>query len=497
MARSLFRPVPVATRGARVRFDLSASSDSPADVLPSGGGGAISGSTLYSNPSDGTFGTAIFGPDGVTTLIQKTLSSAGTPTGEAYTLVAGDPDNSDGPTGCYPSIAVAGATPAPVAVMGTNFASGHGYANNATGTVNLNDTSDYALGVQSVTVTTDGIGGVKTIKKTGFTPINTTGLRPVVWVKCPDSTKLATLQLYLGDTSLANSWKWDMQSSADQKWITDGDWHRYDLSWTNAVTTGSPSRSAVTDAQFRIVDDTTGPVTVRLGGWALVAETTTWSHGVVSLTFDDSYLAHYTQARAKMDQYGFPGTAYVIQDLIGTSGRVTVAQLQAMQTLSGWEVAGHSTTDAIHTARLTSLSAAQLAVEFAAQRQWLALNSFTGDHTAYPGGLYNNDVLAQCESLMTGARTTYPRPETLSPARRSKLRCGGYVSSSTPTATLTAMVDAAYTNKDWLIFGFHDLPASASVSTDYSIANFGTVIDYIAGKGIPVRTVGDVLRSRP
>lgn len=91
MARSLFRPVAVATPGARVRFDLSASTDSPADVTSSAGGGNIGGSTLFASLADGTLGTAIFGPDGVTTLYQKTLSPAGVVSGEIYTLTASTP----------------------------------------------------------------------------------------------------------------------------------------------------------------------------------------------------------------------------------------------------------------------------------------------------------------------------------------------------------------------------------------------------------------------
>ncbi len=91
MARSLFRPMAVSRPGAPVRFDLAAATDSAADVAASGGGGSISGSILYADRADGTISTAIYGPDGVTTLYQKSLAPNGTLSGEIYKLDAINP----------------------------------------------------------------------------------------------------------------------------------------------------------------------------------------------------------------------------------------------------------------------------------------------------------------------------------------------------------------------------------------------------------------------
>lgn len=394
-------------------------------------------------------------------------------------------------------ITLPGAVRAPVALMGTALQTSHGYATNAGGSSNLNDTTQYVLGTQSASLTTDGAATAKTLKRTAMTAVSATGRQPVFWVKMDDQTHLAACQLYLGDTNLANSYKWDIKSSATQKWAPDGLWHRVVLSWSEAVIAGSPTRSAITDAQFRIVDDALAPITVHFNGWGLVAESTTWPNGVVSLTFDDTYLSHYTTVRPKLDQYGFSATAYVIQEYAGQAGRMTMQNLVDLQRFNGWEIAGHATTGAVHAARFTSMDAAALATEFSTIRSWLNTNGFSGDHVAYPGGEFNDTVLDAAEKYFTAGVTVFPRPETLPPARRSKMRRGGYVTSATSTASLTAAIDAAYTNKEWLIFGFHDVVTTTVGSTDYSIANFGTVVDYLATKGIPVRTVGDVLRVRP
>lgn len=378
------------------------------------------------------------------------------------------------------------------AVVVTKFQSGHGFTNNASGSANLNDTTDFVQGTQSVSIITDGAGTAKTIKKTGMTAFSATGRYVRVWVKIVANAKVAGLQLYLGDTSLTNYYKWELKSSATQKWLTDGDWHCVTLSFGNATTTGSPTRGVITDAQFRFVDDGTGPINCLVNGIELVAEPTRYTNGVVTLTFDDTYASHYTVAKPKLDQYGMPATAFVIQDYVGASGRMTLAQLKQMQEHSGWEIAGHASTGAIHAARFTSLTAVQMEAEAMKIKWFLEQNGFASDTLAYPGGEYNNTTLTVAERHFAQTRTVYQYGETLPPARRSKVRCNAYMSSGVATATVTALIDRAKANKEWLVITFHDIVSAPSASTDYSITNFNTIIDYLATAGIPVETFGEV-----
>lgn len=395
------------------------------------------------------------------------------------------------------SLAVLGARGKTAQRMLTAFQSGHGYTANAGGTHNLNDTSDFALGSQSVSVITDGAGTAKTVKRVAQTAVDGTGKHAKVWVKVPAQAKVAGLQLYLGDTNLANYWRWELKNSASQPWMHDGQWTVWTLPFGQAAVTGTPTRTAITDVQLRVQDDATGPVTAQFGGVALVNTSSAFPAGVVSFTFDDTYLSTYTQGRAYLDRYGFSGTAYVIQDYVGQSGRMTLTQLHALEQLSGWEVAGHATTGAAHNARITSMTDAQVRAEFAGIRDWLQVNGFAGDHYAYPGGEYLSHQAAIAEEFFTGARTVYQRPETHPPARPGKLRSKGYVTSSVTVAVLTAAIDQAAANGEWLIISNHDLVTTVSGTTDQTIADFQAVVDYVNTKGIPVRTVGEVLRTRP
>ena len=53
--------------------------------------------------------------------------------------------------------------------------------------------------------------------------------------------------------------------------------------------------------------------------------------------------------------------------------------------------------------------------------------------------------------------------------------------------------DDARTNNYWLILLFHKIVASPTVSTEYSITNFGTVVDDIATDGIAVKTISQAI----
>ena len=377
----------------------------------------------------------------------------------------------------------------------TTLQTGHGFTNNAGGSANLNDTTDYVLGTQAVSVTTDGLGTSKTIKRTGMTAFSSNGRIPRIWIKVNDNTNVSALQLYMGDTNLANYFRWEMKSSATQKWLTNGEWHCITLPWGDATITGSPNRSSITDVQFRIVDNASAAVTVHFNGLMLVDEQDRYPNGVVSFSFDDTYLSHYTVARPKLDQYGFGATAYTIQDYVGGSGRMTLDQLKLLETYSGWEVSGHASTGAIHAARFTSLTDAQLETEYQTIKNWLSINGFKGDTIAYPGGEFNPTVLAKAEQYFIGGRTTFKKSEVIPAARRSKIRCGGYVTSSSTVAELKAAVDKAYDNKEWLILNFHDLVSSITSSTDYLIADFQELVDYVNTKNIAVRTIGSVLKG--
>lgn len=411
-----------------------------------------------------------------------------------------------------PDLAVGQQLPAPrryrrlraTPTMVTSFQSGHGFTQTGTGTTNLNDTADFVLRSQAAWISTSGGGVACQLRKTGLTATDFTSKSVVVWLKVDDWSTLSQFQLYMGDTSFANFY---IASLGDNNFGTNenqvlknGEWNRVVIPWAMfSVGGGTPTRSAITDFQFRIVDNSTGPFKLHVNGIGTVPDASTdWPNGVVSITFDDGYANQYTQGRAKMDQYGFPGTAFIIKDALGSSGTyMTLAQAQKLEAYNGWEIAAHSYTLADHNGFFTALSDAALEANLYKMKAWLVANGFRGvDLFAWPGGKY----LAAQEAVAAGyfsVRRTIndSRYECVPPSNAGRLLTKMYVTASTTTATITAAIDAAYTNKAWLILVFHGIDDSAQTWPTYSIANFGTVIDYLNTKGIPVRTVGDVMAT--
>lgn len=387
------------------------------------------------------------------------------------------------------------------------FQSGHGWTNNGSGTVTLNDTAagGFIVGSQALKMVTAGNGSNTQVKKTGMTSFDMTGKCFAITLKVDDNTHLASLYVLFGDTALANRYDIAVQgsvSTANQEIIEPGKWVRIVVPWRASGTTGTPNRAAITDMQVRVTDDNTGnPVTVHLQRIEIIPEPATqFPNGVISFDFDDGMVEHLTVAARKLSQYGWAGTAYPVVDVIDTTGFwMTTANLRELQDVHGWDVAVHAATMANHNARWTSLTSAQVAEEMRASRAWLAANGFRGvDLHAYPGGQWNDAVLTEARKKFAFARTVTARTkESWPPSEPLKVRALTVSTALYPSvATLQAEVDAAIAGRYWLIFVFHGLTTTGAGTSEFKIADFNTLVDYVATKNIPVRTPSRVLATR-
>ncbi|GAI56800.1 unnamed protein product, partial [marine sediment metagenome] len=157
---------------------------------------------------------------------------------------------------------------------------------------------------------------------------------------------LAEYRFYISSDNFTSYWYWSISAAQ----LKNDTWVPITLSFGEATAEGTPDRSAINAIQWRVKDDGTA-ITANWNGLSLIAEPT---EGIVSLIFDDGSVTQYTEARKKMDEYGFPGTAYIIPDLIDTSIYMTLTQLKNLQNLAGWDIAGH------HQTNLTTLTATEV-----------------------------------------------------------------------------------------------------------------------------------------
>lgn len=383
--------------------------------------------------------------------------------------------------------------------------SGHGWtdANPGTGTVTLNDTTDFMLGTQSIKLVTNGTGGVTRVDKAGLT-IDMTAKELVVWIKADAPvTTLSQIQVYLGDNGFANFWRWDIESSqaasTGDRFLQAGKWQRVALNWSDVgFSSGSPNRAALTSVRVAVLDKAAGATTVRVAGVGAQRQQATFTSGVVSFCFDDGYVSQFTEARKKLDQHGYPATEYPIVDLVGSGvDFMTLANLQALRDYSGWEIGVHAATAASHNAvgGFPALSATVQEAEMVNSKVWAAANGFKGETFAYPQGFYDDTTLAYARKYFGCARTTHNyHKETGIPSDLYRLR-HQTMGNATSIAQAQAMVTAAIANKSWLILTFHKLVTTASSGIEWGIADFATLVDFVKTNGIAVRTVAAVMET--
>lgn len=388
----------------------------------------------------------------------------------------------------------------PTMAMVTTFQPSHGWSANV-GTWSA-DTSEFALGSQSIRTTTGGGGIGHTFRRLGMTAADLTQRNFALLVRVDAPTALNQIQLYLGTTSMAAftpliAGRGGTPANAT---VEPGEWTWIHFSWADAGNpTGTPNNAAITDMQVRVLDTNLGtPVTFWCNAVAHYPKPATYPTGVVSIAFDDNYADQYTLAAPAMDVYGWAGTSFTIVDALGSSaGFMTQTNLDNLRDRHGWEVGGHAYTLAAHNAGFTTLSASALDVELANLRNWLQTNGYRGaDLFAYPLGDENASVVQSVGRYFTLARQIVRLPSLPTPIDRPLRLRSHSVSSSDSLVTLQGVVDKAAANGTWLVLTFHHIVAGTpSAGTEWALADFQSLMAYISGKGMPVQPVGTVLDS--
>ena len=392
----------------------------------------------------------------------------------------------------------------PQRTMLATFQPGHGYSQAVTSSFNYNDTTDYVLGKQSAYIVTNGAGGQAILTKSAaVTSLNMTGKVFAILLKVTNVANLNRITLLAGSAGFANNFQIQLQASntlPNQEITPEGRWVWVTLPWNPSTTGGSPVRTDITDLRIAVVDNNTGQqVKVQVQAIATQPERVAYPNGVVSIGFDDNWISQSTVAIPYMETKGFQPTVYSIVDLVGTVGRQTLSELKRIEEYTGGEVAAHSWSSATHTAGFTAVSTDTLDTELRLMKEWLIDNGFQGrDLLAYPLGNFNGTVMDIAAKYYKFARTVNIRQQETQPPG-NPYTCRAQSSTNTVTlAQITAQVDAAYANGTWLNLLYHDIvptPGAAGASVQVTQANFEGAMDYIAAKGIPVRTVSQVLKA--
>lgn len=336
-------------------------------------------------------------------------------------------------------------------------------------------------------VITSGTALTAILKKTGITAIDLTAKVPFIVIKLStvgvtsgDVWNLNGFRIDLAnDAALANRYSWEIKESQTiQNHVIPGDGTYYlvPLPWSQATTSGTPTKTGITAWQIRLTDFGTGAkAQVNIASFGLYPEK---PKAQVVLTFDDSYASH-TYAAAEMYKRGMLGTFYTINDYIGVTGRLTETQLLWMQRC-GHEIAAHSPTGTLHAARFTSLTGTALKNALRQAAQELRDKGLMIDTIAYPGGIHNAEVQKNADELYLGARTVFATGDYLG-INKSKIRSHGYATASLTLTAMKARYDLAKANKETFTATWHDLvTGTLTAPTDWAQTDFTAFLDYIA-----------------
>ena len=211
----------------------------------------------------------------------------------------------------------------------------------------------------------------------------------------------------------------------------------------------------------------------------------------VVVTFDDALTTEYTEGFTYMHSLGLKGTIYVITSKIDVAGYMTADQLAEVYA-AGWDLGNHTHE---HTYAIAAgLSQAQYENQLVACQEALDALGFTraSRHVAYPGGENNADVWAAMTAtdMLTG-RTISPGNFYLPGIDRQRIN-GTNFNNTVSLATAKGYVDDALANEKICCLLFHGLVENNALGSQWLIADFQALIDYIAASSIRVSTISEL-----
>lgn len=305
-----------------------------------------------------------------------------------------------------------------------------------------------------------------------------------LWVKCSDWSKVSQA-LVIVSTSGSFASRFDCDLGALIQSQPNNEWVLLTFTRDNFVdAAGTPDWSTANKLIIKCSAGVGETPTLWTNGFGVYGE---GSASYVSVVFDDGWESAYTQGKLKMDEYGMKGNAFLIRSYIGETDYMTQDMVDNLAR-SGWDISAHSNMD------LSTLTDEQLDTELKGAKKYSLDHGYKGgDFYAYPLGVFNNSISNYVEKYFSGARTiehlsnptSYVVPRNISAYS---------ITNVTSTATIEALIDDAIANKKWLVLLFHKIVTSPSVSTEYSIANFGTIVDYLNTVGANVLPMSEVLR---
>jgi peptidoglycan/xylan/chitin deacetylase (PgdA/CDA1 family) len=185
-----------------------------------------------------------------------------------------------------------------------------------------------------------------------------------------------------------------------------------------------------------------------------------FDRGLVSMTFDDSFLSQY-DALPILNAHNCKATMFTVTGWVGNPAapappRMTLSQLHDFQN-SGHEIASHT----VDHQDIVTLTPVQLNAELADSKAWVLSNFGSCPDFASPEGTYNATTIAAIQQYYATQRTVdvgYNSTANWSPYI---LKVQNMRNTTTP-AEVAGWVAQAKADKTWLIIVYHQILADTT-----------------------------------
>lgn len=216
--------------------------------------------------------------------------------------------------------------------------------------------------------------------------------------------------------------------------------------------------------------------------------------GVISLRFDDSWASYYTEAKTRMDEYGYPGIAATITGIIkeNRTRLLSVSDLREMQD-SGWDIISHCHNPQ---GRLDTKDEIERRLELSESKLWLLENGFErgAEYIALPNHAWDNEIIELVKEYYSGCMTHTGGYETVPPSDPYKIIVMP-IQKDTGVDKVKGWIDDCVEYDSWLILLFHDVVSDPVRYTDYDTEDFQKILDYINEKNVRVETMSAILNG--
>lgn len=245
---------------------------------------------------------------------------------------------------------------------------------------------------------------------------------------------------------------------------------------------GNPRWDSIKTLAIRVKAEAgSGDVVINFDNWIMLPLS---PECMITFIFDDGFSTDFTVAHGIMSEYGYAGVSFVITETIGNDGRLTIEQLQTMES-DGWDIGSHTLThpwleDLDETAQtLEVVKSKEQLIECGLER---GSRFFCAPHGTNSYVSHVTDVIGEHYLLATagGGFATLP---VLNRAHVPRIAWDG-----TTLEDIRSYIDVAAEDRLWLIFAAHSM-------TGDDVTKFEETVDYVHEMGIRVVTLSEVVDS--